>query len=635
MNFSGEFVADRSWADGVRVIAARRDCGYLLAIVACCAVACEAKGGGSDAAAPDLDAYVAACEAKSVTCVKYLLISGNCSAQAQNAGLPCGEASDPSGCVGYTCESGSCLAHPTDKEGKSCGKGGVCHDGECSETICGAKNDGIQCKSASLSYACVTQTVCSSGQCTAKEFKADGTECSLPTAECLLPPACKNGVCTADIPLPDGTACDLGQPANCKSGACLGGKCSESLDLADGTTCVFSKSECLSDSHCSAGKCKFSTPQNDGLECCGTSICAPKTCKAGICSSAAAAADGTPCGYNPDPCKVNVCAAGTCAPADAVDGADCPTPTDDPCAQSGQCKTGKCVQKTSVAEGKVCAEQTNCAEASVCKAGKCVGKSKAENLPCTPKWPNYCATSSACKQGTCEPVDKKPDGSLCDHDGPKPTECTFSPTCLNGKCVGAVVPVPEGAPCEPDAVCAFGNCPCSQGSVCKAGACVPGSGPLVDMTGRACHGNFGGMNDVLATNCNFGVCDGQWCSPTPNFGANGNACVTVLCSNQEHSQHCKAGDCVPDPCNSPYECMLSITSQCGGCWTYKWDNLPPGKACGGTNGQCMGYCDGDGGCKLYNFYEKTPCDDGDPKTCNDHCCTAGDKGCSPGMCVGN
>ena len=683
----------------VRGSSVRRVRRYILVILACCAAACEAKGGANDAAdspqdagtlelavndadganaavdvyadavALDVDGSAAGCAAKSTTCLKYFLSFGTCEPQAQNADKPCGQANDPSGCGGYSCESGSCVAHPGQTDGAGCGSGGVCQNGVCSVTICGAKDEGIQCKSESIDYACVALTKCAAGQCMVKEVKVDGVKCSLPTSECMQPPGCKKGVCTAsnqpvpngvpcavgetitcnspgtcidgkcitDSALPNGTICGKPDTKNCSVPACAGGKCTEALPLPDGTTCVFASDECAADSHCSAGTCKASAPQKDGLKCGVGSLCAPKSCKSGNCESTAAA-DGTPCGENADPCKVNVCTGGTCSAADALDGTACPAPADDPCAQSGQCKSGACIQKTPVADGKLCGEQTNCGEAPLCKAGKCVGKNKADDAPCKPEWPNACAVTTACKQGKCEAKGKKPDGSLCDVFGPKPKECTLSPTCFDGQCTGPVVKVPEGAPCEIDA-----GGTCSLGYVCKAGDCVSGGGPTADMTGRACNIPKIGPpidNDLTAMqsgSCIVGFCEGKQCTGFVNSAADGSACATFQCSNLPHSQHCLAGNCKSDTCIvPPGKCYKIVQETCGGCYTSLGDSFEFGWPCiGSDKGPCFtkGSCDGMGGCKQYEI-SGGPCDDGNPKTQNDHCCGWTEKGCQLGMCVG-
>lgn len=385
-------------------------------------------------------------------------------------------------------------------------------------------------------------------------------------------------------------------------------------------------------------KCTFNAAQTNGIKCGAVSICASKSCNDGNCESSVVAKDGTPCGYNEAPCKVNVCSVGTCTAVDAVDGTSCPAPADDKCAQSGQCKTGKCVQKTPVADGTVCGDETTCGEAPTCKAGKCVGQNKADDVPCAPKWPNACATS-ACELGKCEPKVKKPNGSLCDVFGPKPKECTVSPTCVDGQCTGPIVKVPEGAPCEPDNSFNMSPSVCSTSRVCQAGACVSGGGPLVDMTGRAC-------DHFLAVNlwsgepapCSYGFCDGKGCAPIANNSADGVGCVTQSCAINPGKQHCKSGGCQNDPCpEAPGVCYQIVQAQCGGCYDNFSDWYQAGKPCiGNKKGPCFtsGSCDGWGGCKQYEIFGG-PCDDGDPKTKNDHCCGLNDKGCQFGTCVGN
>lgn len=244
----------------------------------------------------------------------------------------------------------------------------------------------------------------------------------------------------------------------CNVGACVNAKCAK-LPMNDGVSCDDGKT-CTENDLCQAGKCSGS------LKFCSSST----PCHVGMCDVVTDACvevpgnDGQPC-VDEDPCtQTGTCKSGACSPG---------KPTD--CSfLNGQCSTGKCDSTLGCVsepknDGAQCEDGFFCTINDVCNAGVCGGS------------PNPCGSpSDVCLVSSCNEVKDTCDavpgnnGAACDDN----SACTTGEVCGNGVCGG-------GAPANNGAACNDKNA-CTTGEVCANGGCGGGAAVVACQNGDGC-----------------------------------------------------------------------------------------------------------------------------------------------------
>ena len=345
---------------------------------------------------------------------------------------------------------------------------------------------------------------------------------------------CKKKVCLSSM------CTEITDPANtpdtdnnaCTSEACTGDgmpyhpaiqagmKCEGMTGVCDGTgACV----ECMSNGDCTTG----TTPScNTATKTCGS-------CADGMKNGAEA---GTDCG-------------GTCK---ACNG--------DTCSGTGDCLSGKCVDK-------------------VCCDTACSGTCKACNVP---------GSVGTCTSAPAEQLDPLCNALVCDGAGACKTAagapCSVDANCASGVCIATTcrIPTNSSAKCKEDAVCASGLCTnsvciaCGADSQCKSGECAaptckaPGGAICLtdpECAGGSCQSYFCLLSNSSActtgTECKSGVCTGSTCVPcTGDASCSGGA----KCNDAFGSK----------TCSLPTGAFCYISAYC-----------PPGTTCLGTPLKCQ------------------------------------------------
>ncbi len=397
--------------------------------------------------------------------------SGKCSGVAQTGG----KCSDSAACYDSVCQAGACVAIP--QSGTACYSGkpctvGVCQSGACQTVFVSGKP--CQGKDSCQVF------VCSQGSC-------------LGTGQAA----------------PDGSACSDDEP--CTNEACVGGKCLATATVGGGCNDF---NPCTLEA-CQGGKCA-NTGITTGL-CDAGGPCWEGVCQAGDCLFAATV--GKPCDDS-NPCTIgDVCQPSKYCMGQFDDTATCGNPQY-PC-QTAVCKAGLCLTAGAAADGIPCNDSSGCTGPDTCKAGICQG----EFLNGAPCYGNACTTSS-CQGGLCVgvpgggfPCD---DNNVCTLDLCQGSQCVHvvgndggdcgsepcrSSTCTQGICLSAVL---SGQPCDAGSVCLVGTCDGStcigvlkaEGSVCDDGnPCSFGD----VCSGAKCQGVLGGAETVGTSLPEFGA----------------------------------------------------------------------------------------------------------------------------------
>ena len=302
-----------------------------------------------------------------------------------------------------------------------------------------------------------THNICDSvtGECALRP-RNEGAACDVPADRCAdVDPRCVDGTCAGGAKDCDDAvacttdSCDLGVCENTPGGAACddGDPCTvpagDGCD-ADGS-CVYGPNPCDDKNVCTADSCDPAAggcqhAPVDGACDDGDPCTADDTCTDGACvgSEAAACDDANPCTV--DFCQVVGVGAGTpvCGHAEELDGAPCDD--GDACTVDDECASGQCA-------GALACE---CKVDSDCAAHE-------DGNPCTGTL--ICDTSQADPACVIDPATVP----SCPDDG---TVLCFVNRCVPEDGVCALLPAPEGVPCEDDE-------PCTTESLCLDGACVP------------------------------------------------------------------------------------------------------------------------------------------------------------------
>jgi len=467
---------------------------------------------------------------------------------------------------------GICIVAPQ-VEGSACDSGNKCiKDGSCIEGQCVGPaldcDDGNPCTDDS----CDPEDGCL--HTTNKAACEDGNPCTSNDS-------CINGNCR-----PGPNSCDCqgdqecaeyedGNPCNGLI-RCLGQKCV--LNKSNVPACEAMQDYCLANMcNPETGLCE-PTPVNEGSRCDDGNECTVNdVCRGGICAGDAGWCD------DGNDCTVDSCVPGegcihefNSAPCD--DGNLCTR--DDACVM-GECKGIRLPECGCILTSECAAfEDSNpCNGTLHCVNGRCV-LDPLTVVRCQDPIGKPCQRS-ACNPATgrCAIV-RLEDGRPCaDTDS-----CTFDEACLDGECVGSVVPCNDDNICTDDYCDQYGGCfhsyntdscedgnPCSVSDHCVNGVCIPGENRDCD------DGN---------------PCTVDRCSPS-------SGCYSTPVTESGVS-------CVPeDPC------LVNATCVNGLCVGDR-KNCEDGDPCTDN------YCDSiDGTCRKRN--NSAPCEDGNECTVNDYC----------------
>ena len=416
----------------------------------------------------------------------------------------------------------------------------------------------------------------------------------------------------------------------------VAGACVTDFDCDDGNVCT--------DDTCNAGVCEYS---DNTFSCDDGDVCTINdACGAGACA-------GTPVD-----CSIlnDVCNAGTCNPTtgicEAIPNNEAgPCDDGDPCTVNGTCVVGLCVETdldcsaldgtcalgecnpvtgaceiSPINEGGTCTDINACTENDTCIDGFCIGALLPDCEPCVVA--ADCDDGNVCTEDFCHAV------GVCFHSNIAGTcddgnVCTENDACAKGVCVGT--PVPGCAPCVVDADCNDGN-PCTT-DTCAANVCQ-----YSDNDGAMCDDdNICTDNDT----CFGGLCAG---SPIPGCDScltdadcnDGNTCTNDLCHAvgvciyANNTLSCDDGD----PCTAADGCA---NGACGGTPIADGGSCDDGSICT-TGDVCFGgLCDG------FTANDGASCDDGDICTQFDVCsgggcagspidCSGLDDDCNVGVC---
>jgi hypothetical protein len=253
-------------------------------------------------------------------------------------------------------------------------------------------------------------------------------QCSL-DPDCVTPPPCRtaqgatcdDGTCiyaaaAKGTPCSDNDACTSPDECDDQASCVPGGWVCECHDASECTT----PAEChtASGATCVGGACTY-PDLSDGVACSvDDDPCTADTCQAGVCahvvSEGLACEDGDSCTES-DSCS----ASGACLPGASVcacrDATDCTDPPTCRAAAGAAC-VGNACQYPAVADGTVCAADSNPCTADHCESGSCVHPLQS-GLACDDGDP--CTLSDVCAaDGSCTPGDRS-----CACDDTCPTDC--------------------------------------------------------------------------------------------------------------------------------------------------------------------------------------------------------------------
>jgi hypothetical protein len=285
----------------------------------------------------------------------------------------------------------------------------------------------------------------------------------------------------------------VGLSDTCNVGTCINGKCAKT-PANDGVLCDDGKS-CSQNDICQAGKCTGTLKYCPSMGSCQLGLCDVET---DTCIQVPGN-DGQPC-VDEDPCtQTGVCKSGACSPGKPT---DCSF-LNSPCTV-GYCQAGMGCMSMPQNDGSKCDDGFFCTVNDTCLGGKCEGQ------------PNTCAApGDVCLIGTCNEVKDTcvavpgNNGAMCDDT----SACTTGETCSNGTCGGGA-PANNGGACDDKSACTT-NDTCQSGvcagtpvAACQGGdgCCPQGCDVLADadcggtifMTSAI--GNFGFYSYEIGTN---------------------------------------------------------------------------------------------------------------------------------------
>ena len=403
-----------------------------------------------------------------------------------------------------SCATGSsqCRESGNAPDGRGCGNGMVCKDGDC--------------------VACEANTACQPSAC-----KVGTTTCASGTSRC-----------TETGNAPNGRACGNGGML-CNNGSCV--SCASLGRRQCGTTCV--EGNCCNDGDCTGGfAClnnRCSTSQcRSGLRPCGTTCVDGNCCNNGDCGT----------------CKV--CTNNRCANAPNGQGAGCDgdaTCSNGTARTADSCQTGTCQRGTTrscspfACNGATCGSM--CTGNTILVNGACVPCGGNEQPCCNG---NTCPGGGGlvCMGGRC--IQQLANGNNCSvraASAPPATAWTASAAttaapatcqeCSTGTCRAV-----NGGSCGTNQECRSGTCtPCgTSGNVCCSGNTCPGGGGLV-CSGTQPHCCPNGQNWNGST-CVPNCVNNEPCSTNPNnicFNGRRNCGAGGRCDDNTGSSKCQPG----------------------------------------------------------------------------------------------
>ncbi len=547
-------------------------------------------------------------------------------------------------CVpGIACVNGSCGPKP---RGAVCGKDGDCASGFCTDGVC----CNIACRGACVSCdqtgrigtcrpidlggadprrLCHDQGPATCGQ----TGTCDGTGgCALYAAETI----CKAPACSGDRLETAGTCDGIGTcrppgvqicaPYRCSDGACIA-RCS-----SDG--------DCISPQVCENGSCG---PKPNGQPCAASSECVSNFCVDGVCCAEACAGACRSCALPSskgrcvsvpagaaDPRSVcadqgvakcgtdglcdgasgcrkyqpgTICAAERCdsnvytPPATCSETGSCVAPDASACApfacNGARCFVA-CTTDANCVAGKVCSDNSCglklngafCADRRECASGNC-----AQGVCCATGCASACKSCAlSASMGICTNVpDGQPDPTGTCLDG-GPASCGNTGKCQAGTCQS----YPQGTPCRP------ATCPTNTTTFTPAGSC-DGRGICSSPAATSCFPFNCGVAACKST-CTAdadcappGLCSGGSCGLKPDGAvcAAGYECASNICAQ---------GICCHTACSG--SCLsCAVAGSAGTCRPVSAGARDPAGQCrdqGAVTCASNGFCDGAGGCQLYD-----------------------------------
>ena len=415
-------------------------------------------------------------------------------------------------------------------------------------------------------------------------------------------------------------------PFRCGNGACTT-TCQTDLDCDTGIACV--------NNTCG--------PKQNGQTCTDASECASNHCVDGVCCESACTGACRTCALPMMPGKCVAVAAGNpdvrniCTDQKAAS-----------CGTNGKCDGSGGCQKYAV--GTQCADETCSGNVytapSTCNtSGQCAAP---EGQPCRPYVCNgskcftvcstdaQCLTPNVCQMNSCGP---KPDGASCSAASECASAFCEQGVCCHTACKGACTScalqtslgtcsnIATGAT-DTQGICVDqGQASCGTNGKCEAGACqkyglgtsckdpVCPSGTTMSTGASTCDGAGTCVTPATIScfpyQCGTNVCRNACTSnadcASPAVCIN-NACGLkppgVPCADASECQlgFCAQGYCCQSACNSTCK-SCGLTGSLGTCTNVAAGKGDPKQTCtdmGPTSCSTDGFCDGNGGCRLYD-----------------------------------
>ena len=495
---------------------------------------------------------------------------GACDPNHQADGVACSD--DGVECTFDECGGGECI-HPPRPAGTACGDGsntqcdnpdtcdgtGICLDnyepsgfacGDPTDTECDNPDtcDGLgacQVNFEPVGFACGDPTdtdcdnpdTCNGAGACQDNFEISGFPCGDPSnTQCDKPDTCDGvGVCLDNFE-PPGVSCGDPSADECDNAdICDGlGECDPNHQ-PDGLPCSDEGNECTFD-ECGGGEC-IHPPKVAGFPCgdpANTQCDNPDTCDGdGVCLDNYEP-DGFTCGDptdtdcdNPDTCD----GAGVCLDNYEPDGFACGDPTNTDCDNPDTCDgAGTCLDNYEI-NGFPCGDPNNtqCDNPDTCDGvGICLDNFEPQGLACGDPSSDQCDNGDVCDGlGECDP-NHVANGTPCDDED----ICTGDDACLDGECVGTLIPEPPLV--SPEGPRWIGITPLPPGSVAPVALHVTSPTlPCVDnYLGGVYRCNGAGDRCATAADCNACSLSGKPCLidadcpfPEETCIVSGQACV--------------------------------------------------------------------------------------------------------------
>ena len=385
------------------------------------------------------------------------------------AGMACDLPNQPCKVGKIDCSTGAstCVESGNASNGKSCGSGQVCSDGNC--TACSA---GMACTPNNRCHTGTLSCATGSAQCTDTNTNvANGTSCGTNLY-------CNNGTCnpcTPDVSCNTGNQCKTGT-TSCATGT---SQCRESGNAPNGRGCgngrVCSNGTCVT--------CENNMPCEPSACRVGTTSCATGTSQ---CMATGNAPNGSSCGAG------RVCNNGSCVPCNQ--GASCPP--GNVCKRGTiSCSTGsaQCMESGNVGDG------TGCGGSRVCVGGACRDCNPDNQPTCRGGQRITCSSSGSEMVDNC--AGNGCTGNRCNSCRPNSKRCSGS---TSQTCRGDGSDYDGGTTCQVGCDTASGNC-------------------------RTCGSNQHACDERCVSSNSPNSC-GSRCSPCPDTSNGTPSCVNGQCS---------------------------------------------------------------------------------------------------------